>query len=82
MCPLFKSDVISDRIGVGYGVLLGESLTEKLENQSFSKIVDYLILRSIPLGIEIFRVVIVLVGWSNVVGKVALIFYLSKVESA
>jgi len=81
-CTLIKSDMISGKIGVGYGVILGESITEKLENQSFSKIIDYLILRGMPLGIEIFRVVLVLVGWSNIIGKVIWIFFLSKVEPA
>lgn len=79
-CALRKADMVSGRIGLGFGVILGETIVEKLENQSFSKIVDYLILRGMPLGIEIFRVVLVLAGWSNVIGKVVWIFYLSKVD--
>lgn len=79
-CRVFKSDMVTGKVGLGFGLLAGESLTEKLENQSFSKIIDYLILRSMPLGIEIFRVVLVLTGWSSVIGKLVWIFYLSKVE--
>ena len=74
--------MVLGRIGVGFGVIPGESFVDKLENQTISKIIDYLILKSMPLGIEILRVVLVLGGWSNVIGKVVWIFYLSKVEAA
>ena len=79
-CSRHKADMVSGRVGLGFGVILGETIVEKLENQSFSKIVDYLILRGMPLGIEIFRVILALAGWSNVIGKVVWIFYLSKVD--
>lgn len=80
VCPLKKVDLIGHKVGFNYAVIPGESLFTKLENQSLGKIIDYLMLKGLPLGVEIIRVIIILTGWSKVIGEIIWTFYLSKVE--
>ena len=79
-CPLLKGNIVGQKIGLGYGVIPAESMITKIENQAFGKIVDYLMIKGVPLAVEFLRILIVVTGWVKVFGEIIWTFYLSKVE--